>query len=283
MIDITGKYNLEIHHKEMSDKLEGIYRRAQNMRDKDLFKKIFSLIDLTTLETGDTDEKVLGIVKKLNALPAKFSELPNVAAICIYPIFLPLVKSRLTDPHVNIASVAASFPSSQTFTDIKLREVERVLQEGADEVDIVMPVGKFLEGNHQFIYDEIGEIKGLMKDKTLKVILETGILKDPEKIKFASFLCLEAGADFIKTSTGKTESSASPEAVYVMCEAIKEFHRVSGKSAGIKPAGGISDANSSIQYYLIVNEILGNEWIKPALFRIGASRLANNLLGEKYF
>jgi deoxyribose-phosphate aldolase len=283
MVNIEEKYDLDVNQKEISDKLEDISRRSGTMRDKELFRKIFSLIDLTSLDVSDTEERILGMVDKVNKLHSKFSEIPNVAALCVYPIFIPAVKANLKAKSVKIASVAASFPSSQTFTDIKLKEVERVIQEGADEVDIVMPVGKFLEGKYEYIFTEIQKIKGIIGNAHLKVILETGALKEPEKIKRASFLCLEAGADFIKTSTGKTEPGATPMAVYVMCEAIKEFHKQTGIAAGIKPAGGISDADTAIQYYLIVNEVLGNDWIKPGLFRIGASRLANNLLGEKYF
>ncbi len=283
MIKIEEKYDLNVNQKEISEKLESISRRSGNMRDKELFKKIFSLIDLTSLNVSDTEEKILGMVDKVNKLPSKFSEIPNVAGLCVYPIFVPIIKANLKAKHVKIVSVAGSFPSSQTYTDIKLREVERVIQEGADEVDIVMPVGKYLEGKHEAIFQEIQNIKGIMGGAHLKVILETGELKEPEKIKHASFLCLEAGADYIKTSTGKTETSATPLAVYIMCEAIKEFHKQTGKVTGIKPAGGISDADTAIRYYLIVNDILGNDWIKPGLFRIGASRLANTLLGEKYF
>ena len=283
MIKIQEKYDLSVNIKEISDRLENISRRSGNMRDKELFKKIFSLIDLTSLDVSDTEEKILGMVDKVNKLPAKFSEIPNVAALCVYPVFVPIIKANLNAKNVKIASVAASFPSSQTYTDIKIREVERVIQEGANEVDIVMPVGKFLEGKHDAIFQEIKKIKEVIGEAHLKVILETGVLKEPEKIKHASYLCLEAGADFIKTSTGKTEIGATPMAVYIMCEAIKEFHIQTGKAAGIKPAGGISDADTAIRYYLIVNEVLGNDWIKPDLFRLGASRLANTLLGEKYF
>ena len=257
--------------------------RSSQVKDREIMKHIFSLIDLTTLDVTDTDAKVLNYVKKVNLLPSKFPELPNVAAICVYPCFVPLVKSELQAQNVKIASVAGSFPSSQTFTDIKLHEVERVLEEGADEVDIVMPVGKFLEGRFDYVFNEIRKIKALTGSHQLKVILETGALKDAGKIRHASLLCLEAGADFIKTSTGKTDTGATPEAVFVMCEAIRDYYRVTGRPAGIKPAGGISDASSAIRYYLIVNQILGNDWVKPQRFRIGASKLANHLTWRKIF
>ncbi len=283
MINLEEKYNLNINQAEVSEKTEKIVSRSSQIKDRAIMKHIFSLIDLTTLDVTDTDARVMNYIKKVNQLPSKFPELPNVAAICVYPVFVPLVKANLEAKNVKIASVAGSFPSSQTFTDIKLKEVERVLEEGADEVDVVMPVGKFLEGKYSYVFDEIKKIKSLTGSLHLKVILETGSLIDPAKIRHASLLCLEAGADFIKTSTGKTETGATPEAVYVMCEAIRDFSKATGKTPGIKPAGGISDASSAISYYLIVNQILGNDWVKPQRFRIGASRLANHLLGEKYF
>jgi deoxyribose-phosphate aldolase len=167
--------------------------------------------------------------------------------------------------------------------DVRLREVERALDEGAGEIDVVISAGKFLEGNTAYVSEEIRRFKELTGERHLKVILETGVMPSLEHVRSASFLAMEAGADFIKTSTGKTETGATPEAVYVMCEAIKEYHAASGRAVGIKPSGGISDATTAIMYYLIVNEILGSEWLKPSRFRFGASRLANNLLGEKYF
>jgi len=268
---------------EMNSRLDLIRSRASGLKDKELLKKIFSLIDLTTLDVTDNDARVLNYVNKVNGLNNRFPDLPNVAAICIYPVFIPLLKANLNQPNVKIASVAASFPSSQTFPDIRYREVERAVQEGADEIDMVISVGKFLEGNTNWVSEEIKTIKSITGTKHLKVILETGVLPGNDKIREASLLAMEAGADFIKTSTGKVEKGASSEAVYVMCEAIRDFHKQTGKMIGIKPAGGISDASTAVEYYLIVNEILGNDWIKPALFRFGASRLANNLLGEKYF
>lgn len=276
-------FNLEINLAKLNQVLERTAERSIELKDKSLFQKIFSLIDLTSLDVTDSNKKIETMVAKVNSLGEKFPELPNVAAICVYPNFIPLLKSSLKAPGVKIASVGASFPSSQTFLDVKLMEVERIISEGADEVDIVMPVGSFLTGKYNDVYEEIKEIKSVVGDKHLKVILEVSALKDPEKIKLASLISLEAGADFIKTSTGKNGEGASPESVYIMAQAIKEFSKKTGTFPGIKPAGGISDAAGAIQYYLIVNEILGNEWIKPSRFRIGASRLANNLLGENYF
>ena len=223
------------------------------------------------------------MAEKVNGLKEKFPEIPNVAAMCVYPRFVPILKKTLHINKVKIAAVAASFPSSQTFLDIKTAEVKQVIDEGADEVDIVISVGEFLEGNYDFVSDEIYKIKSVAGSAHLKVILETGAIEDLGLIRKASFLAMDAGADFIKTSTGKLEKGASPEAVWVMCESIKEYFQKTGRAVGIKPAGGISDINTAIIYYLIVNEVLGNDWLKPERFRFGASKLANLLLGEKYF
>jgi deoxyribose-phosphate aldolase len=282
-MNLQEKYNLEVDKKRIEEKVNTIQERAKELKDKNLFRKIFSLIDLTSLDVADTEKKILGMVEKVNNFSSRYNDIPNVAAICVYPSFMPLLTKNLKDKNVKKATVGGSFPSSQTFFDVKIKEIERALEEGADEIDIVLPVGKFLDEKYAEIFDEISKIKEIMKDHHLKVILETGVMTDLNKIKHASFLCLEAGADFIKTSTGKNGPGASPEALFVMCEAVKEFYKKSGKAAGIKPAGGISDATTAIQYYLIVNEILGNDWINPERFRIGASRLANNLLGENYF
>ncbi len=276
-------YNIEVNIEKMTIRLNEIKERSVKLKDKSLFRKIFSLIDLTSLDVADTEEKILEMVNKINVLTDRFPELPNVAAICVYPAFIPVLKKELKIKSVMKASVGASFPSSQTYLDVKINEVSRIIEEGADEVDIVISVGKFLVGKYEEVFNEISEIKKQMGNKHLKVILETGVLKDPALIKLASVISMEAGADFIKTSTGKNGEGASPEAVYIMCEAIKEFYEKTGKVVGIKPAGGISDASTGIQYYLIVSEVLGNMWITPERFRIGASRLANNLLGETYF
>jgi len=276
-------YSIEINEAKMTTRLEEIKERSSNLKDKAIFQKIFSLIDLTSLDVSDTNDKIQSMVNKINLLPERFPDLPNVAAICVYPSFIPVLYKELKIKTVMKASVGASFPSSQTYLDVKINEVKRILEEGADEVDIVISVGKFMAGKHEEVFNEINEIKRIMGGKHLKVILETGVIKDLNSIILASFLAMEAGADFIKTSTGKNGDGASPEAVYVMCRAIKEFHEKTGKVVGIKPAGGISDASTAIQYYMIVNEILGNDWVNPQRFRLGASRLANNLLGENYF
>jgi deoxyribose-phosphate aldolase len=274
---------ISVNRKHIQDKIDQISERSFEIRDKAILRHIFSLIDLTSLNSSDSISKITSLTAKVNNLNEKFPELPNVAAICIFPNFVPIVKRTLVDENVKIASVAASFPASQTFLEIKTAEVQRVIEEGADEVDIVISLGEFLEGNYDMVSGEIKKIKEITGKAHLKVILETSIIEDLDLIKTASFLAMESGADFIKTSSGKLEKGATPEAVWVMCEAIKEYSQKSGKAVGIKPAGGISDINTAIIYYLIVNEVLGNDWLKPERFRFGASKLANLLLGEKYF
>jgi len=280
---IKSSIKVGVNQKLITDKVERLTERSFDVRDKAILTHVFSLIDLTSLNSTDSVSKITALAGKVNNLQEKFPDLPNVAAICVFPNFVPLLKSLIKIEKVKIASVAASFPSSQTFLDIKLAEVKRVVEEGADEVDIVISLGEFLEGNYSMVSDEIKKIKVAAGKAHLKVILETGSIENLDLIKTASLLAMESGADFIKTSTGKLEKGASPEAVWVMCEAIREYSQKSGRAVGIKPAGGISDINTSIIYYLIVNEILGNDWLKPERFRFGASKLANLLLGEKYF
>ena len=280
----TGEnYNSNIDIADIEQRTKNIADKAKSGANESLRKKIFGLIDMTTLDVSDNNKKVGGIIEKVNHFSENYPGWPNVAAICVYPSFVTLMVENLRDKNVRKATVAGSFPSSQTFKEIKINEVKLILEKGADEIDIVLPLGKFLEGKYEEIHEEIAEIKQLTGQNHVKVILESGMMDDLEKIKNAAVLSIEAGADFIKTSTGKNGPGASPEAVYVMCMVIREFYDKTGKKIGIKPAGGISNAETALQYYLIVEEILGEEWLNPSLFRIGASRLANNLLGEKYF
>jgi len=248
--------------------------------DKDLLKRIFSLIDLTTLSEQDNTENVTQLCEKVNQLSVAFPQMPPVAAICIYPELVAVVKENLDNPLISIASVGGGFPASQTFTNIKVMEIEQAVQQGAEEIDIVIPVGKFLLNELEYVDYEIRIIKQRVGSVHLKVILETGSLKDFSLIRKASLLAIEAGADFIKTSTGKISPGATPEAMVVMCCAIRDYYNRTGKKIGIKPAGGISDTRTALLYYHIVKEILGDEWLNSERFRIGASRLANRILGE---
>ncbi|PLX04889.1 MAG: deoxyribose-phosphate aldolase [Marinilabiliales bacterium] len=279
MKNLEEKFNLEMDSAEINRNVQRIIEKAKGEIKAEKLKKALSFIDLTTLNTQDTNEKVINMCKKVNEFNTHFPDLKNVAAICIYPPFVELLKKNLTTD-VNIAVVAAGFPSSQTFISVKLAESKMVVEKGADEVDIVMSVGTFFEKDFDTIFKEIALIKEAIGNAHLKVILETGLLPDYVSIKLASILSMEAGADFIKTSTGKLEPAATPEAVYVMALSIKEFYDKTGKMIGLKPAGGIVTPLDAIIHYTIVEEILGEKWLTPKYFRLGASRLANNMLEE---
>lgn len=260
-----------------------------NKTHQDNLRTALSCIDLTSLNPEDNDDLAMRFCDNVNRFNSKFPGIPNVAAICVYPALLEKVKKNLKAPDVSIAVVGAGFPSSQTFLSVKLAECELLAAKGADEIDIVISVGRFLKGDYQYVADEIKLIKQAIGSVHLKVILETGKLGKAENIRTASLLAMEAGADFIKTSTGKESPAATPEAVRVMAQAIKDYFSSTGRKVGIKPAGGISTPEDALVYLDIVSEILGSEWTNSGLFRIGASRLANNILSEirgeniKYF
>jgi len=256
--------------------------------NKDVYKQCLNQIDLTSLNGTDTDAEIISMVEKVNTFKTHFPHLENVAAICIYPALVPVVKAHLTE-NVGIAAVSAGFPASQTFIEIKVAETSMAVMEGATEIDVVISIGKFLEGKYEEVYEEISELKAACRDAHLKVILETGALKTATNIKRASILAMASGADFIKTSTGKIPVAATLEATYVMCEAIKEWNEKTGAKVGYKPAGGIVTTEDAVNHYTIVKQVLGNEWLNNKMFRFGASRLANNLLSSieekevKYF
>lgn len=245
----------------------------------EVYKQCFNQIDLTTLSGDDTVGKVAAMTKHVNEFPTAFPSIPNVAAICVYPSMVPVVKQNLTVP-VGIASVSAGFPASQTYIEIKVAETAMAVMEGATEIDVVISIGKFLEGDYQTVYDELSELRAASRGAHLKVILETGLLGSAENIKKASILAMSAGADFIKTSTGKTSVSATPEATYIMCGAIKEWKEKTGAVVGYKPAGGVSTTHDAVVHYTLVKEILGEAWLNNQRFRFGASRLANKLLSS---
>ncbi len=248
--------------------------------DKHTLMSILNLIDLTSLNTTDNRSQILHFTGKVNSFSGRYSNIPNVAAICVFPNFVSVVKEKLSARNVKIAAVAAAFPSSQTFMAIKLLECKMAVEAGADEIDIVIPVGAFLGNDFAVVADEIRQIKGAVGAKQLKVIIETGLLGSYENIFKASMIAMDAGADFIKTSTGKVPVSATPEAAFVMCRAIADFYSETGIKVGFKAAGGIVNASDAIIYYNIVKNCLGDGWMNSTLFRIGASRLANNILSE---
>lgn len=262
--------------------LTAIREKAGLNNTPEMQQLAFSCIDLTTLNATDTIAHVKAFTERVNDFANDYPTLPNVAAICVYPNMVQGVMETLKVDQVNIAAVAGGFPSSMTFIEMKVKEACMAVERGAGEIDIVLPLWAFLDGNRLVCREEIATIKQAIGEAHLKVILETGALAEPEKIHHASMLAMEAGADFIKTSTGKMNPAATPEAAIVMCHAIKEFWMKTGKKVGFKPAGGISTTSEAILYVTIVKEILGDEWLNPQLFRIGASRLANNLLGDLF-
>jgi deoxyribose-phosphate aldolase len=247
---------------------------------EDLLKKLFSCIDLTSLNTTDSSNSIEDFCEKVAGFSDAFPDMPNVAAVCVYPVFASIPTAKLKGMDVNRAVVSACFPSSQTFLDTKIDETKRAIFFGANEIDIVISVGEFLEGNYEFIANEISAIRDVMGDAHLKVILETGALSSNEAIWKASIVAMDAGADFIKTSTGKTTPAATPEAAWFMTHAIRAFAQKRKKIIGFKPAGGIVTVQDAILYYSIQEHVLGEKWLNNQLFRIGASRLANNILTE---
>lgn len=243
----------------------------------DVLKQIHGFIDLTSLTSIDTKESIWKLVDKVNDFEGIRPDVPNVAAICTYPLFVETVKQALTAQDVKIASVAGGFPSSQTFMEIKIAETAMAVMQGADEIDVVMNLGYFLEENYEEIAEELQEIKESCREAKLKVIIETGALITAENIRKASVLALYSGADFIKTSTGKGYPGATPEAAYTMCQVLKKYHSITGKRIGLKIAGGVRTAEEAVRYYTIVKEVLGKDWLNKDLFRIGASSLVEDL------
>lgn len=262
-------------NKIVNDILEDKFAENNN---QEVYKKLYTLIDLTTLNTTDTREDIWKFTEKVNDFEGTRPDIENVAAICVYPNFANVVKEALTAQNVKIACVSGGFPTSQTFPEVKIAETALAVANGADEIDIVLNLGLFLEENYQEVCEEIEEIKHTCREAHLKVILETGALKTASLIKKASILSLYSGADFLKTSTGKVYEGASLEAAYIMCIAIKEYHKKTGRKVGFKASGGISTTEDAVKYYTIVKEILGEDWCNNELFRIGASRLVTNLL-----
>ena len=268
-----AKYDTQLNDADVQVQVAAlIEKKVPENNTEEVKKFLFNCIDLTTLNTTDSDESVMRFTEKVNRFDDEFPDLKNVAAICVYPNFAQVVKDTLEVEGINIACVSGGFPSSQTFTEVKIAETAMALADGADEIDIVIPVGAFLSGDYETMCEEIMELKETCKEHHLKVILETGALK--------TILSMYSGADFIKTSTGKQQPAATPEAAYVMCQAIKEYYEQTGNKVGFKPAGGINTVNDALIYYTIVKEVLGKEWLSNELFRLGTSRLANLLLSE---
>lgn len=287
--ELFAQYNCALNDEDVKAATADILKEhfAEN-NNCEVWKQCLHQIDLTTLNGDDTTAKVATMAQHVNDFHKNYPDIPNVAAMCVYPAMVETVKNTLTE-NIGIAAVAAGFPASQTFIEVKVAEAAMAVAAGATEIDIVISIGKFLEKQYQEVFDEISEIKAAVRSAHLKVILETGALKTAENIYKASILAMAAGADFIKTSTGKIAVNATPEATYVMCHAIKDWYEKTGEKVSFKPAGGVSTTDEAVQHYTLVKEILGKDWLNNQSFRFGASRLANNLLSSivgteiKYF
>lgn len=280
-LQALDQYNTSIKDEDVKKAVEKlIAERVPENDTKEVKKFLLGSVELTTLKTTDSDESVLKFTEKVNEFEEKYPDLPHVATICVYPCFASIVSKSLEVEGVEVACVSGSFPSSQALLEIKIAETALALKDGATEIDMVMSVGKFLSGDYETVCDEISEMKATCGDRKLKVILETGCLKTAENIKKASILSMYAGADYIKTSTGKESPAATPEAAFVMCQAIKEYYEKTGIQIGFKPAGGMNCVHDALVYYTIVKEVLGEKWLTNQWLRLGTSRLANQLLSD---
>ena len=286
MDTLCNKYGYVPDKEKIDRSLEIIAANLDNVISPEVLKECFSLMDVTTLHTEDTAASVARLVDKVNALQKDYPEYPLPASVCVFPNFASVVAERRADPRLHVTAVSSCFPSAQSFLEVKVRECELAVEGGADEIDIVLALNSFLAGDYDAASKEIRQMKAAIdreaalagRNVTLKVILETGLLVSPEKIAEASFLAMEAGADFIKTSTGKVSVNATPAAAYVMCECIKAYYAKTGRKVGFKAAGGISNAKDALLYYYIGASVLGKEWIDKEHFRFGVSRLGNSLM-----
>ena len=275
------KYNLEISDEAVKEAVKKLIAEKVPANDTQEVKKfLMGSVELTTLKTTDSDTSVMAFTEKVNQFEEAYPTLPHVATICVYPKFAKTVADTLEVEGVEIACVSGSFPSSQSLIEVKTIETQLAIKDGATEIDIVMPVGSLLEGDYETVVDEIQQQKEACGEHDMKVILETGMLKTAKNIKIASLLSMYAGADYIKTSTGKEQPAATPEAAYVMCQAIKEYYDETGIQIGFKPAGGLNSVMDALIYYTIVKEVLGEKWLTNKYLRLGTSRLANLLLSE---
>ena len=284
---LSQKYGYVPAEDAIAGSIQAIASNLDNISSKEVLLQIFSMMDLTTLHTQDTEKSVIKLVEKANALKKEYPSYPQPASVCVFPNFASVVRDHRLDPALGVTAVAGCFPSSQSYPEVKELECRLAGRNGADEIDIVLALNAFMAEDYDAASAEIRQLKAAIDDEAakqgrkvvLKVILETGLLVTPEKIAEASFLAMEAGADFIKTSTGKVEVNATPMAAYVMCECIKKYYEQSGRKVGFKAAGGISSAKEALCYYFIVSYVLGNGWLNKDLFRFGVSRLGNSLMG----
>lgn len=273
-----SKYNMKVDTAKVKSFVEKAKNDVLKEKSKETLKKIFSCIDLTTLKPTDNEDTVLAFVEKVNQMEDKYPDIPSVASICVYPCFASIVSRSLEVESVKTCCVSGGFPSSQTFFEVKIAETSLAVHDGADEIDIVQNAGRILNEDYETLAQETDELKAVCADKTLKVILETGALGSLENVKKAALIAMYSGADFIKTSTGKEVPGADPESFCVMCQTVKEYADETGRNIGVKAAGGISTIEDALLYWTIAKNILGKEWLNNTRFRIGASRLADNLL-----
>lgn len=286
-MELSQKYDYTPMEEEIAGSIQAIAANLDNMSSPEVLTKCFSLMDLTTLHPQDTVKSVMKLVAKTNGIPEAFPGYPLPASICVFPNFASTVRDNRNNPEIHVTTVAGCFPASQSYPEVKVLESRLAVRNGADEVDIVLAMNAFLAGDYDAASAEIKAIRAAIDEEAaaqnrkvvLKVILETGVLRLPELIAEASFLAMEAGADFIKTSTGKVDVNATPLAAYVMCESIRKYYQATGRKVGFKAAGGISTAKDALCYYFIVSSVLGKEWLDKSLFRFGVSRLGNNLIG----
>lgn len=278
---VLSQYNTELNDEQVKAAVAKIIEEKVPQNDtKEVKEFLLGSVELTTLKTTDSEESVMAFTEKVNKFAEVYPGLPHVATICVYPCYAKIVSETLEVDDVEIACVSGSFPSSQALIEVKVAETALAVKDGATEIDIVQSVGKFLSGDYETVCDEISELKAVCGEKKMKVILETGLLKNCSNIKKASILAMYAGADYIKTSTGKENPAATPEAAYVMCQAIKEYYDKTGIQIGFKPAGGLNTVHDAVVYYTIVKEVLGEQWLTNKWLRLGTSRLANLLLSE---
>lgn len=288
MESLSAKYGYVPDKEQINKRLDAIAANLDNVTSPEVLRHCLSLMDLTTLRSEDTPESVRKLVGKVNSFAKDFPEYPLPASICVFPNFASVVRESLESKDVHVTAVAGCFPTSQSFIEVKVKECEMAVEAGADEIDIVLALNAFLAGDEEAAGNEIRVIRSAIdkaaekvgRKVTLKVILETGLLVSPENIAEASFLAMEAGADFIKTSTGKVSVNATPMAAYVMCECIKAFYEKTGREVGFKAAGGISTSKDAVCYHSIAKSILGGDWLDKSLFRFGVSRLANSLMSS---
>lgn len=286
---LFSKYDMDLDVNQVQQDVKKILLdNYDKYNQKSIYSQILSMVDITSLNPTDSVKSISEFVEKINKFDSKFEILPHPAAICVYPKFVSTVKDNLIED-LQIASVAGGFPNADTFIEVKVAEVAMAVMEGATEIDVVIPSGMVIAGDFEEIYDDLSEIKSACRDAKLKVILETGVLMDPVLIKKAALVAMNAGADFIKTSTGKVSLGATYEAVYIMSKAVSEYNALNNTKVGIKVAGGVSTTEQAVSYYAIVASVCGEEWLNPSLLRFGASRLVNSLISSlsgmevKYF